>query len=189
MARSILLIFLVVFSASVGAQALSYDYLQASYGTASIDDPVLNIDGDGFAISGSFAFSNDFYVSAEYQTIGMDFGVDLNVLEAAFGYHTSLSENLDFTAQLGFLNAEVEASGFGSVDDDGLLAGIGLRAAVTDRVELYGGLDYIDFDSDGETRFNAGFLFGITDTITAGAKASIWDDIDVYQLNVRFDFE
>ncbi len=70
-----------------------------------------------------------------------------------------------------------------------MLAGIGLRAALTDRVELYGGLDYIDFDSDGETRFNAGFLFGITDTITAGAKASIWEDIDVYQLNVRFDFE
>ena len=189
MIRSVLLIALFAFSATAGAQGIGYNYLQASYGTANIDDSVIDVDGDGFGISGSFAFSDNFHVSAEYQTLGMDFGVDLNVLEAAVGYHTSLSENLDFTAQLGFLNAEIEASGLGSVEDDGLLAGIGLRAAMTDRVELYGGLDYIDFDSEGETRFNAGFLFGITDTITAGAEASIWEDINVYQLNVRFDFD
>jgi len=189
MLRSALLITLVVFSATAGAQGLGYNYLQASYGTASIDDPVIDVDGDGFGILGSFAFSDNFHVSAEYQTVGMDFGVDLNVLEAAFGYHTSLSENLDFTAQLGYLNAEVEAPGLGSADEDGILAGIGLRAAVSERVELYGGLDYIDFDTDGETRYNAGFLFGLTDSITVGAKASIWEDIDVYQLNFRFDFE
>lgn len=189
MIRSVLLIALFAFSATAGAQGIGYNYLQASYGTASIDDSVIDVDGDGFGISGSYGFSDNFHVSAEYQTLGMDFGVDLNVLEAAFGYHTSLSENLDFTAQLGFLNAEVDAGVGGSFEDDGLLAGIGLRAAMTDRVELYGGLDYIDFDSEGETRFNAGFLFGITDTITAGAEASIWEDIDVYQLNVRFDFE
>ena len=189
MVRSVLLIVLFAFSATAGAEGLGYNYLQGSYGTASIDDSVIDVDGDGFGISGSFAFANNFHASAEYQTLGMDFGVDLNVLEVAFGYHTSLSENLDFTAQLGFLNAEIDAGAGGSVEDDGLLAGIGLRAAMTDRVELYGGLDYIDFDSEGETRFNAGFLFGITDTITAGAEASIWEDINVYQLNVRFDFE
>ena len=189
MIRSVLLIALFAFSATAGAQGIGYNYLQGSYGTASIDDPLVNVDGDGFGISGSFAFSDNFHASAEYQTLGMDFGVDLNVLEAAIGYHTSLSEDLDFTAQLGYLNAEVEVPGLVSADEDGLLAGIGLRAALTDRVELYGGIDYIDFDTDSETRFNAGFLFGITDTITAGAKASIWEDIDIYKLNVRFDFE
>ena len=123
MIRSVLLIALFAFSATAGAQGIGYNYLQASYGTANIDDSVIDVDGDGFGISGSFAFSDNFHVSAEYQTLGMDFGVDLNVLEAAFGYHTSLSENLDFTAQLGFLNVEMEARGRGAVEDDGVLAG------------------------------------------------------------------
>lgn len=189
MIRSVLLIALFAFSATAGAQGIGYNYLQGSYGTASIDDSVINVDGDGFGIAGSFAFTDNFHASAEYQTLGMDFGVDLNLLEAAFGYHTSLSENLDFTAQLGFLKAEIDAGAGGSFDDDGMLGGVGLRAAMTDTVELYGGVDYIDFDTDSETRFNAGFLFGLTDTITVGAEATMWEDIDVYQLNVRFDFE
>ena len=38
MARSILLIFLVAFSASAGAQALTYNYFQGSYGSVDLDD-------------------------------------------------------------------------------------------------------------------------------------------------------
>ncbi len=65
-----------------------------------------------------------------------------------------------------------------------------MRGALSDTVELNGGIDYIDFDQGGgETRANVGFLFGLTDTMTVGAKASFWDDINVYQVNLRFDFE
>ena len=190
MSRSLLLVFLFAFSATAGAQGQNYNYLQASYGAVSFDDSLIDVDGDGFGISGSFAINESFHIAGEYQTADMDFGVDLNFFEAAFGYHAVMSENLDLTAQIGYLNTEVEVSGFGSVDDDGLLIGAGFRAAMTDRVELNGGLDYIDFDlGGGETRANAGFLFGLTDNMTVGAKASFWDDINVYQLNLRFDFE
>lgn len=190
MLRSALLIFLFAFAATAGAQGLGYNYLQASYGTVSLDDNIVDVDGDGFGVSGSFAFSDNFHVTGEYQTAGMDFGVDLNLLELALGYHTSLSDSLDFVAQVGYLNVEVEASGLGSSDDDAYLAGVGVRAQLSERVELNGGLDYIDFDQgDGETRANAGFLFGLTDNFTVGAKASFWDDVNIYQLNLRFDFE
>ncbi len=188
MSRSVLLILLLAFSATAGAQGFGYNYLQASYGAVSFDDSIVDVDGDGLGISGSYGFHPDFYLAAEYQTADMDFGVDLNILELAVGYHTPLSEQLDFTAQLGYVDAEVE-SGFGSADDDGFMIGAGLRGALTDAVELNGGIDYIDFDNGSETRASAGFLFSLTETLTVGAEASFWDDINVYQLNLRFDFE
>jgi hypothetical protein len=188
MSRSVLLIFLLAFSATAGAQGFAYNYLQASYGAVSFDDSIVDVDGDGLGISGSYGFHPDFYLTGEYQTADMDFGVDLNILELAVGYHTPLSEQLDFTAQFGYVDAEVE-SGFGSADDDGFMIGAGLRGALTDTVELNGGIDYIDFDNGSETRANAGFLFSLTETLTVGAEASFWDDINVYQLNLRFDFE
>jgi hypothetical protein len=188
MSRSVFLILLLAFSATAGAQGFGYNYIQGSYGSVDVDTGVGNVDGDGFGISGSFEFTDEFFLAGEYQTADMDGGVDLNLLELAAGWHTALSDQLDFTAKLGFMNAEIDAGIGGSFDEDGMMIGAGLRGAVTDAVELYGGLDYIDFD-DSETRATAGFLFALTETLTVGAEASIWDDIDVYQLNLRFDFE
>lgn len=188
MLRSTLFIFLFAFSATAAAQGFGYSYIQGSYGSVEVDTGAGDVDGDGFGISGSFEFTDEFFASGEYQTADMDFGVDLSLLELAAGYHTPLSDKLDFTAKLGFMNAEIEQGGTSLGDDDGLMLGAGLRGALTDAVELYGGLDYIDFD-DSETRANAGFLYTLTNELTVGAKASFWDDISVYQLNLRFDFE
>ena len=189
MARSILLIFLVVFSASVGAQGLSYDYLQGSYGRVDLDDSSFSADGDGFGISGSIAFNENFHVSGEYQTAEMDFGVDLSLLEVALGYNTNISENLDLTAQVGYLNVDVDASGIVSADDDAFLIGGGVRAMLADNVELNGGLDYIDFDAgDGEMRANAEFLVGLTEELAVGLKATFWDDVNIYQISLRLNF-
>jgi hypothetical protein len=99
MLRSAILIFLLAFAVTAGAQEFGYNYLQASYGTVSFDDSIVDVDGDGLGISGSYGFHPDFYVAGEYQTADMDFGVDLNILELAVGYHTPLSDQLDFTAQ------------------------------------------------------------------------------------------
>lgn len=190
MLRSTLFISLLAFSATAAAQGFGYSYIQGSYGTVEVDiGGGANVDGDGFGVSGSYALTDQFHFSGEYQTADMDFGVDLSILELAAGYHTGLSDQLDFTAQLGYVNTEVESGGVG-VDDDGLMLGVGLRGALTDALEVNGGVDYIDFDlGGGETRIGAGFLYDIADNLTVGAKASLWDDIDVYQLNLRFDFE
>ena len=189
MSRSALFMLLLAFSATAGAQGFGYNYLQVSYGAVSFDDSIIDVDGDGLGVAGSYGFHPDFYVAGEYQTADMDFGIDLNILELAVGYHTPLSDQLDFTAELGWVEAEVD-SGFGSADDDGFMLGAGLRGQLTDAVELNGGIDYIDFDQGGgETRANAGFLFDLTETLTVGAEASFWDDINVYQLNLRWDFQ
>ncbi len=188
MARSILLIVLVVFSAVAGAQGLSYNYFQGSYGSVDLDDSSFSADGDGLGISGSMVINENFHVTGEYQTADMDFGVDLSLLEVNLGYHATVSENLDFVAQVGYLDLEVDAAGFVSADDDAFLIGGGVRAAFNENTEIYGGLDYVDFDQgDGEMRANAGFLIGLTDKLDIGLKASFWDDVTIYQVNLRFD--
>jgi hypothetical protein len=105
------------------------------------------------------------------------------------GYHTSISNNLDMYANLGYLKFETDG-GASSADDDAFTVGLGLRGAVSDAVELFGGLDYVDFDnSDSETRANAGFVMALTDTIGVGLKATFWDDVNIYQLNARLYFD
>jgi opacity protein-like surface antigen len=188
MARSIVLIFLVVFSASVGAQGLSYDYVQGSYGSIDLDDSAIDADGTGFGISGSMRLNENFHITGEYQTADMDFGVDLSLFEAHLGYNTNISQNLDLIARIGYLRADIDASGIGA-DDDGFLIGGGVRAAVSSNAELNGGIDYIDFDKgDGEMRANAGFFIGLTEELSVGLRASFWDDVNVYTINLRLDF-
>lgn len=187
MARSILWIVLVTFSASAGAQALSYNYVQGSYGWVRLNDGSSNADGDGLGISGSAVLNETFHVSGEYQTANMEFGADLKMLELDLGYHTTLSENLDFTAQIGYLDFNIDPGGFTPADDNGFLIGGGVRAAASSNAEIYGGLDYVDFDrGNGELRGNAGFLIDLTDELGIGLKASFWNDVTIYQVNIRY---
>jgi hypothetical protein len=185
MLRSILTILLVAFSVSANAQGHNYNYLQGSYGRVDIDSAGQDADGEGLGLAASFAIDEYFHVYGEYQTADFSPG-DIDLLEIGIGYHTNISPNLDVFANLGYL--EFDASG--SADDDAFSIGLGLRGAVSDAVELYGGLDYVDFDDgDGETRANAGFMMNLTGSLGVGIKASFWDDVNIYQLNLRYYFE
>ncbi len=190
MMRLMLVILFFSFSVSVSAQSANYDYIQGSYGRMDFNSNGLDIDGDGFGLSASFGVAENFHLFGEYQTADLGSGVDLNLLELGGGYHTTISPNLDVYANLGYVNFEVEAGGFGSVDEGGFSVGLGLRGMVSDAVELYGGLDYVDFDDgDGEVRSTAGFMLALTESVGVGGKAALWDDFNIYQLNVRLYFQ
>lgn len=189
MLRSTLMMALFAFSASVYAEGLGYTYLQGTYGQVVFDDSVIDVDGDGFGISGAFAVSDSFHVFGEYQTAELDFNVDLNLLEMGLGYNAPISDTVDIVGRLAYVNIEAKAPGVPSADDNGYSVGVGLRGAVSDAVELNGGLDYVDSsDSSGEARFSAGFLFNISETFTVGLKGTWWEDVNIYQLGARWYF-
>lgn len=190
MLRSLVSALLLALSVSVSAQTISYDYIQVSFGRVDLDGAGLDADGDGLGISGSFSLNDDFHVFGEYQTADLNFGVDVDILEIGGGYHTEISPHLGLYANVGYLEIEASAAGIGSADADGLFVGLGMRGAVSEAVELYGGLDYIDFDgTDGETRANAGFILSLTEELGIGIEASLWDDVNIFQLNARYYFE
>ncbi len=100
-----------------------------------------------------------------------------------------ISDNADFYGALSFVRAEASASGFGSVDDDGYAATIGVRGMIAERFELNGSLGYVDFGDGGDsTSFGAGALYSFTDTVAAGFSVNIDDDVTIYGLGLRVYF-
>jgi hypothetical protein len=187
MLRSTLTFLLFAFSASVFAQDINYNLGQVSYGQVEFDDSFVDVDGDGFGFSGSLAFNDNVHGFADYQTAGLDFGVDLNLLELGFGYNTALSDNTDFVGRAGYVRVEADAPGVPSADETGFSLGIGVRSAITDALELHGGVDYVDLD-DSETRVRAGFLYDFTESLAAGVDGTWWEDVNIYRASIRFYF-
>ncbi|MDX1517960.1 MAG: outer membrane beta-barrel protein [Woeseiaceae bacterium] len=187
MLRSTLALLGLALSASASAYDFDYTYLDLGYGQIEFDD--VDIDGDGFGIGGSFAISPDFHLFAGYNAADLDFDVDATTLSAGIGWHRGLSDVVDFVATLSYEYVELDASGFGSADDNGLGLGAGLRFAATEQLEINGGITYVDLsDSGDETSIGIGGLYKFTDMFALGLGGSWGDDTSSYTLTGRFYF-
>jgi len=172
------------------AESPNYNFLQLGYQAVDLDiggGP--DVDGDGYGIGGSFEFGDNFFGFASYSDTDFDFNVDLTQIQAVIGWHTGLTENTDFFARAAWVDAEIDAPGFGSVDESGYGLGIGVRSNVTDLIELYGEVSYVDLGSGADsTAFGAGIYFNLTDNFALGLGASVDDDLTSYGANARFYF-
>ena len=172
------------------ADGLSYNYIQGSYEEVELDiSGGPDADGDGYGISGSFEVGESFYVFADYTKADFDFGVDADELFAGVGYHFGVSDNVDLFTNLSWVRAEVDAPGFGSVDDDGFGVAVGLRGNVSDLIELVGSVNYTDLGDGGDTTAIAGGVwFNVTDNFALGVEASFDDDLTTYSAAARLYF-
>ncbi len=188
MLRSSLVLLVLAFSFSANADDFDYSYLQLDYGNLEFDD--ISVDGDGLGISGSFAINPDWHVFGGYQSIGLDFGIDLSALSAGIGYNTEMSPTVDAFARFSYEYIELDApGGFPGTDDNGLGFGIGLRFAASEELEVDAGVDYVDFgDGDDDTAFSVGALYSFSDAFALGLGGSWSDDATAYTLNGRFYF-
>ena len=186
MLRSLGLISLLALAAPAMADDLSYNFLEFGYAQIDVDD--LNVDGDGFAIGGSFEVGDQMFVSAGYGAADLDFGIDLDELFVGLGFHTPVGDNVDFVGTISYVSVEASAGGF-SADDDGFGASVGLRAMVSDVVELAGGINYVDLsDSGDDTSFGGSAWYYFTDTFALGLQADFGDDISSYGIGARLFF-
>ncbi len=187
MLRSSLIVLLLAFSASASADGFDYNYLTLGYGSIDFDE--VGVDGDGYAIAGSFSIAPKFHVFAGYNGGNLDFDIDVTTWGAGFGYNTTLSDKVDAYARLSYEYIEVDVPLAGSVDDSGLGFGVGLRFAASDKVELNAGINYVDYgDAGDDTGFEAGGLYNFTDAFALGLSGDWSDDVSVYSLNGRFYF-
>lgn len=188
MLRSSLVLLVLAFSVSANAGDFDYNYLQLDYSNLEFDNN--SIDGDGLGISGSFAINPDWHVFAGYQSVGLDFGIDLNAFNAGVGYNTEMSPTIDAFARFSYEYIELDApAGFGSTDDSGFGFGIGMRFAASEELEVVAGIDYIDFGSGGDdTAFSLGGLYSFSDAFALGLGASWASDTTAYNVNGRFYF-
>lgn len=176
-----------------GAPALadghSYNFVQAAYESVDIDiGGGLSVDGNGLGVAGSFEINDDIFVFASYAKADFDFGIDFTTFEAGLGWHTGLTEQTDFYATLAYVNGEVDGGGLGSYDDNGYAASIGLRHDLSEAIELFGSISYVDFGNGDSTGIGGGFLYNFTDTLSAGLEISADDDVTTYGAAVRLYF-
>ena len=185
MLRSSLLIMLLAFSASAGAQGFDYNWLGIGYGTIDFDD--VNVDGNVLGIDGSFAINEDFHAFGSYAAADLDFGIDATTFNIGVGYNTELSDVVDAYARLSYEYVEVDLPVVGSDDDSGFGFGVGLRFAATEQLELEGAIQYVDLGDGGDdTALILGGLYSFTPAFALGLFGEWGDDVSAYTLIGRF---
>lgn len=172
------------------ADAPSYSLVNGNFQSVELDTGGVDVDGDGFGFSGSYAVADNWHIGGGYSSVGFDFGIDLNRLAFGGGYHTNISENTSFFADLSWVNWEVDTGALlGSVDDDGYGFSIGVRSNVTENVELAGNVTLVDFGDGGDSTSIGGAAWYHFESFAIGVTADFDEDFNSYGIGGRFYFD
>ena len=185
MSRSSLAILLMAFAVSANAEDFDYSFVQANYNQIDIDGVG---DGDAIGLGLSFAISDNFHLLGGYGQGDVDTALgtaDLMSWQAGLGFNTALSPTIDFVADIAYVYEDVELAGVG-LDENGIGVGIGLRFAVSERVQANAGIDYDDVSE--ETSLDLDFQFSLNDSFAVGLGGSWSDDASGYGIGGRFYF-
>ncbi len=174
------------------ADELSYTWVEANYLETELDDDDGDLDGDGLGLSGSFAFTENLHGFASYsdQEFDLDIAPDVSfeMLDIGAGVNFPLNPGLDIIGTLSYLDVQASAGG-ASADDNGYRLGAALRGRVASKLELTGGISYIDLDDSGDdTTYGVGGRYYFTDNFALGANADFADDQMTWTLGARYDF-
>lgn len=181
-------------SSSVVADELSYDNLTVGYNESTFDvDGGSDLDLDGFGAGLSFSIADDWYLKLDTSMqsgdeAGVDLDLDLSTVN--FGYHTAVSGNTDFIAELGYaaVDVEVSAGGFSASDDESAAnLVLGFRGKPMANFEWGASVQHMDFD-DSTTFFNLEGRYFFTDNFSLGLEGKFESDMNIYALEARFDF-
>ena len=176
---------MAAFVPGLGFAEMNYTNFEVSLLDVELDSTV-NIDGDGFALAGSYELNDKIFLFGEWQDQSLDFGIDGRSLEAGAGYTHSFSDTLDFVGSLSYVDAELKL-GSQTADDDGLSLGGGIRTLIGESFQVDAGLKYVDFDESGsDTGFSVGGRYYFNDSMALGASANFNDNADTLRLGFRW---
>jgi len=183
---------LVLFALPAFAGDINYNYLELGYQQIDFDEDILpgfDINGNGYSIAGSFELGESVFIAGGYSQADLDFGVKADTLSLGVGYHVGLSDNVDFYGTLSAVRVEASISGFGSEDEDGYGAEIGVRGMIGERFELSGSLGYVDLgDGADGTEVGAGLQYYISDAFSIGLTLDVDEDVTAYGAGIRLYF-
>lgn len=170
--------------AAVLAASPDYTYIEGAYVNIDIDGID---DGDGFGIGGSAEVGENIFIFANYATVGFSFGVDFDTITAGIGYKSAISDTTDVNVSIAYVNAQLDAGIFGSIDDDGYGLDVSLRSMVSSEFELKGGISYVDFGNGGDdTAFHVGGVYSFNDSFAVTGDISVGNDITTFLIGGRY---
>ncbi len=168
---------------SYADNGIKYNYGELRF-VADAEFDQYDVDGDGFALNGSVRLDEVFYVTADYEVISYDDGIDTNVFQAAVGMIYPVKQ-FDTIAELAIVNSDVDAPNGDS--NTGFRVSAGARAYVMDKLEVRGTLNYIDVDEDDSYLTIAADYF-VLPNLSVNAAKDIEADIDRFSIGVRYYF-
>jgi len=164
------------------ATDVSYDFLEVRF----VDSEIANIDGDGFALGGSYNFHENWLVTGSYTSQDFDFDVDLTAFELGVGYVWALDPQYDLFATGSYVDVEVDGT-VGSASDDGFRFVGGIRSRLNERIEVRAALNYLDID-DSDTFVELAGDYYFTDQFAFGITVDVGGDTDEITLGGRYFF-
>ena len=191
--RAVLVATVVLMPALSSAQQTSksgfdYNYAELSYDKHDFDVSRApdNIDGDGFTLSGSFKVAEDWHVYASYGTANLDFGIGVDTWALGLGYNYSLKPNVDLYGRVLYIDQSASSGSFSS-HDNGLGLQFRVRGRVNDKVEVEGGIQYLDVASS-DTSLQGSVRYYFTRAFSAGVGVTFGGDQDGLGINARYSF-
>lgn len=170
---------------------LSYTYIEFSYLNELLDDAPSGVDDpDGFTLTVSAAVTDSVFITAGGTRAESDvFGstVDFETMGFTVGAHTRAGNGLDAFAEVGWAWAEVDGPGVANTDDDGLVAGAGLRYRANQVWETLGAVGYEDIGADDSLSFTAGVLAHVAKRASVVGTYTFGEDSDVWSVGLRVD--
>ena len=181
---------LPVSAQAADGNAISYSYVEGGYTNADWADGNF----DGFSLIGSFGFADHWYGSASYRKVDdNDYDVTFDETTVNLGWHTAIQQNVDFFAELGYVDLGVDIEDFDSESENGYRAGLGVRAMVAPNFEVNGKVTYTDISElDGEIGVGVGAIWhfnptwGVTGSYEHTSLAD--EDMNIWGLGIRASF-
>lgn len=167
---------------------MSYSNVELKYLNLSLNDSVVDVNGDGYALAGSYALGDKMFLLGEWQEQSYDFGIDGHQYEIGAGFHHALSSTLDFVGTLSYLDSKVDVGPF-NANDDGFGLGAGIRTRLGKDFELDASLKYVDFDKSGsDTGLSANGRWYFKKSMALSFGIDNTDNVDAWHLGFRAEF-
>lgn len=172
-----------------GLALAEFNYTSAEFDlVADVEFDSTSVDGDGFAIAGSYTIADGFFIAGSWTDADLDLGIDGELLTIGGGYFHTLDEDLDFVATLSLVDAEVSVGNF-SADDDALSIGGGIRARLSDVIEVDAMLEYQDWDlSDNDTSVTIRGRYYFSEGMAAQVGIRAAGEIETLSIGIRGEF-
>ncbi len=171
------------FSLTAVADTPSFNYVNLGY--------VTNIDFNGFGIKGNVELNDSFYINAEYQSIDsllFGFSVKNDFKALGIGYKKDISSDTTFFTEFNGVRVKSGVNGFGSSNEKGYQAVLGVRSNVNSNFEVITAVNYLNVVGGGNTSLQLGGLYKFNKS--AGWYFNVDTDFSgsSYNTGIRFTF-
>jgi opacity protein-like surface antigen len=158
----------------------SYTYVELNY--TRMDPDSANEHIDGLELTGSLGLPLGFFLQATDSQLNGT--VDLNQYRVGGGWHFALGSTID---AYGLLSYSGQNFNNGVSDEDGVIGDLGVKFAMTPKIELLGYGEWADV-SKSAAGLGLGVRYFLTDRISLGLRGLFIDTGDEWAAGVRFQF-